>query len=125
MTQNQLIIFLMFLLLLELLCMRYFWLRSEKDEEEIERLERKNKVLEAEIERKDLLLAEWEKWFNTSSASDHPCYGCGTAWGYANSEGAHLCYETCEKLIAWNEQRKKEADNGKNLVESGNVVIAL
>lgn len=104
MTQNQLIIFLMFLLLLELLCMRYWWLRCEDAEKEVKQLKQEN-------ERKDRLLAAWETWVNTYSTSDHPCYGCGTAWGYANSEGAHLCYETCEKLIAWNEQQKKEADH--------------
>lgn len=46
MTQNHLIIFLMFLLLVEVLCMRYFWLRSEAAEEEVKRLK-------SELDRKD------------------------------------------------------------------------
>lgn len=115
MTQEKLIIFLMFLLLLELLCMRYFWLRSEKDEEEIKRLERENKELKAEIERKDRLLEAWEnEWresFHLWGPNAHPCKGCGTGWGSANSEEVHTCEETCEKLAAWNKQQKKEADH--------------
>lgn len=54
MTQNQVIVLLMFLLLVEVLCMRYFWLRSEAAEKE-------NKQLKRDIERKDRLLARWEK----------------------------------------------------------------
>lgn len=42
----------------------------------------------------------------------HPCEGCGTGWGSANSEEVHTCEETCEKLAAWNEQQKKEEDHG-------------
>lgn len=131
MTQEKLIIFLMFLLLVEVLCMRYFWLRSEKDEEEIKRLERENKELKAEIERKDRLLEAWEKgehhlsylerlqtmseeekkvylmgnWTYTS----HPCERCDTGWaGVDGDEVFHTCRESCERLAAWNEKQKVE-----------------
>jgi len=53
MTQNQVIVFLMFILLAEVLCMRYWWLRCEAAEKE-------NKKLQRDIERKDRLLARWE-----------------------------------------------------------------
>ena len=42
----------------------------------------------------------------------HPCEGCGTGWGSANSEEVHTCEETCERLASWNEQQKKEEDHG-------------
>lgn len=48
MTQEKLIIFLMFLLMVEMLCMRYFWLRSEKAEEENKKLKAANAQLEEE-----------------------------------------------------------------------------
>lgn len=41
----------------------------------------------------------------------HPCEGCGTGWGSANSEEVHTCEETCERLASWNEQQKKEEDH--------------
>lgn len=130
MTQEKLIIFLMFLLLLELLCMRYFWLRSEKDEEEIKELNAEIKELKGEIERKDRLLEAWEKSVSDNSYLEqlrtlpsversvylmgkwripsHPCEGCDTGWGSANSEGITTCHDTCEKLAAWREAKKKE-----------------
>ena len=123
MTQEKLIVLLMFLMMVEVLCMRYFWLRSEAAEKE-------NKELKAEIERKDRLLEAWEngeylKRLQTLSEEEkvvylrgewlqtgHPCESCGDGWAFTDGDDVfHTCDETCEKLAAWNKQLKKETDH--------------
>ena len=55
MTATQLIWLLFFGMLVNFAGMRYFWNRSEEAEKE-------NKWLKSEIERKDRMLGEWEKY---------------------------------------------------------------
>lgn len=109
---TEIICILLIILLIILLAMAYvIWSMDrllDKEKEDYDDLMAIHQRTLKDLERKDRLLAEWEKWVNTSSTSGHPCVGCTTGWGSANSEEVHTCEETCEKLAAWIEQQKKE-----------------
>lgn len=41
----------------------------------------------------------------TLSVEDiHPCKHCDTGWGSISSEGCTICYDSCERLMQYNER---------------------
>ena len=121
MEKTEIIWILILLMLALLFAIMFLDLLLEKEKKKYEDLMAVHKRTLKDIERKDRMLEEWEKYAPFLEAQGafavkesvcptrNPCDGCGDGWAGTDGDDVfHTCMETCEKLAAWNEQQKKE-----------------